>query len=72
MLGIANIGVFYIHWELRPELRSTQRSVQLIACVSSPVLVKHGFEAILKAFIEDVNILSRVGIAVCYPELQKM
>ena len=56
---------------VRPELRSTQRSVQLIACVSSPVLVKHGFEAILKPFIEDVNILSRVGIAVCYPELQQ-
>ena len=64
--------VLYTLGNLHPELRSTQRSVQLIACVSSPVLVKHGFEAILKAFIEDVNILSRVGIAVCYPELQKM
>jgi len=43
---------------LRPELRSTQRSIQLIACVTSQNLEKYGFEAVLKPFIKDVNALA--------------
>ena len=33
-------------------------SSQLIACVSTPNLVKYGFEAVLKPFTEDANRLS--------------
>ena len=54
-------GMFYYTLgNIRPELRSTQRSIQLILCVSCPILQKYGFERILQPFIEDVNTLSRV------------
>ena len=57
-----HLGMFYYTLgNLRPELRSTQRSIQLIACVTSPLLVKYGFESILKPFINDVNILATVS-----------
>ena len=55
------IGMFYYTLgNLRPELRSTQRSIQLIACVTSPILEKYGFEAVLRPFIDDVNTLATV------------
>ena len=58
-----NVGLFYYTLgNIRPELRSTQRSIQLIACVTSPVLEKYGFQLILKPFIDDVNSLCRVSI----------
>ena len=51
-----------IHWETCVLnsvvwLRSTQRSIQLIACVTSPLLVKYGFESILKPFVIYKNII---------------
>ena len=49
---------YYTLGNLRPELRSTQR---LIACVTSQLLVKYGFEAVLKPFIDDVNVLATVS-----------
>ena len=56
------IGMFYYTLgNLRPELRSTQRSIQLIACVTSQNLQKYGFEAVLEPFITDVNILATVS-----------
>ena len=51
---------YYTLGNLRPELRSTHRSVQLIACVTSKNLEKYGFDAVLKPFIEDVNDLYKV------------
>lgn len=51
---------YYTLGNLRPELRSTQRSIQLIACITSPVLAKDGFEAILRPFVDDVSILVTV------------
>ena len=58
------VGLFYYTLgNIRPELRSTQRSIQLIACVTSPILVKYGFQSILKPFIDDVNTLCRVGLS---------
>lgn len=60
--NVTYIGMFnYTLGNLCPELRSTQRSIQLIACVSSPLLIKYGFEAVLKPFIDDVNILATVS-----------
>ena len=53
---------YYTLGNLRPELRSTQRSIQLIACVKSQTLAKYGFEAVLKPFIDDVNILETVSL----------
>ena len=49
---------YYTLGNLRPELRSTQRS---IACITCPLLKKYGFEAVLKPFIDDVNILATVS-----------
>ena len=55
------IGMFYyMLGNLRPELRSTQRSIQLIACVTSKNLEAYGFAAVLDPFIKDVNILENV------------
>ena len=55
-------GVFYhITANLRPELRSTQRYIQLISVVTSPILNKYGFREILKPFVKDVNKLCTVS-----------
>lgn len=55
------IGMFYYTLgNLRPELRSTHRAVQLIACVTSPNIKKYGFDPILRPFIDDVNKLAKV------------
>ena len=57
------LGIFYFTLgNLRPSLRSTQRSIQLIACVTSRMLVKYGFESVLKPFIDDVNVLETVSM----------
>lgn len=57
-----NVGLFYYTLgNLRPELRSTHRSIQLIACITSPNLKTYGFKAVLKPFIEDMNELNKVG-----------
>ena len=53
---------YYTLGNLRPELRSTHRAVQLIACVTSVNLEKYGFGAVLEPFIKDVNDLCRVSI----------
>lgn len=55
------LGMFYYTLgNIRPELRSTHRSVQLIACVTSKNLEKYGFAPVLRPFITDVNDLCRV------------
>lgn len=55
------IGMFYYTLaNLKPELRSTHRAIQLIACVSCSILAKYGFAPILSPFIKDVNILAKV------------
>ena len=51
---------YYTIGNIRPELRSTQRTIQLIACVTSKNIEKYGYQAILKPFIDDVNKLARV------------
>lgn len=53
---------YYTIGNIRPELRSTQRMTQLIACVTTPNIEKYGFEAVLRPFIDDVNILAKVYI----------
>lgn len=56
------LGMFYFTLgNLRPELRSTQRSIQLISCVSSENIKRYGMHEILKPFISDVNSLCEVN-----------
>lgn len=56
------VGLFYYTLgNLRPELRSTLRSIQLIACATYPNITKYGFPPILHPFIQDVNRLSENG-----------
>ena len=59
-------GMFYYSiGNLPPELRSTQRAIQLIACVSSPHIGEYGLQPILQPFIDDVNTLAKVRMACC-------
>ena len=53
---------YYVLGNVRPELRSTLKAIQLIACVTCNNLNKYGFEKILNPFIENVNTLSEVRI----------
>ena len=54
-------GMFYYTiGNLPPELRSSQRAIQLIACVTSPHIKEYGIQPILQPFIEDVNTLAQV------------
>lgn len=55
---------YYILGNLRPELRSTHRAIQLIACIESPVLEKYGFDKVLAPFIKDVKTLYNVSIII--------
>lgn len=62
MASVLSVGLFYYTLaNLRPELRSSHKAIQLIACVSCPVLSKYGFKPILEPFIKDVNILAKVS-----------
>ena len=55
------VGLFYYAIaNLRPELRSTDLCVQLISCITSPILKTCGFERVLKPFIDDANELCEV------------
>ena len=55
------IGMFYYTiGNLRPELRSSHRAIQLLACVYSTHVNSYGLESILKPIIEDINKLAKV------------
>lgn len=58
---------------LRPELRSTQRSIQLICCVESKHLEKYGFLGVLESFVKDLNNLAdvRCSLILCRSSLKK-
>ncbi len=45
---------------LHPKLRSTLRSIQMIAAVTSPNLQLYGYEKVLEPFIKDANKLTEV------------
>lgn len=51
---------YYTLANLPPHLRSTQRSIQLIACGTSRDIKEYGFGNILQPFIDDINRLSEV------------
>lgn len=51
---------YYMIGNIEPKLRSSLKSIQLVACVTTPLLQKYGYEMVLKPFIHDVNQLSEV------------
>ena len=60
-----HIGLFYyLLGNIEPKLRSSLKSIQLVACVSTENLEKYGFDTILKPFIQEANTLSKVCAAV--------
>ena len=55
------IAVFYyLIGNIEPKLRSSLKCIQLIACATYPILQKYGYEMVLKPFIRDANLLSKV------------
>ena len=61
MFAVCCIAMFYYTiGNLSPELRSSQRAIQLVACVKALHIEEYGFEPILKPFIDDVNSLAKV------------
>ena len=59
------IGVFYyMLGNIEPRLRSSLQCIQLLACITIPMLEKYGLHAVLKPFIDDVNKLSNVSVKV--------
>ena len=60
---LCHTGMFYYTLgNFRPQLRSTQQAVQLIACVSCSNLQKYGFGPVLEPFIQDANTLYEVSL----------
>ena len=56
------VGVFYyIIGNVEPKLRSSLKNIQLIACVTEPILKEYGFGKVLQPFIQDANKLSNVS-----------
>lgn len=51
---------YYMIGNIEPKLRSSLRSIQLIACCTYPLLQKYGYEMVLKPFIEEANKLYEV------------
>lgn len=47
---------------IQPILRSSLKCIQLIACITTPLLQKYGHLMVLKPFIRDVNQLSEVRV----------
>lgn len=57
--GVHKLALFYfVLGNLHPKLRSTLKSIQLIAAVTYPNLQQYGFEKVLQPFIKDANTLS--------------
>ena len=62
LCDIACTGMFYyLLGNIAPNLRSTLKGIQLIACVTTEKLEKYGFEMVLAPFIKDANALSNVS-----------
>jgi len=59
--------VLFTLGNIPPKLRSTLTAINLALCATRPVIEKHGIDAILEPFIQDINILSSEGIKVTTP-----
>lgn len=54
---------YYTLGNLNPRLRADLRAIQLIAVVKHTYLKEYGLHSVLKPFIDDMNMLSKVHIA---------
>ena len=67
VVGNISTAVFYYTiGNIDPALRSTLRCIQLVACVTTPILQKYGYEMILKPFIQDANKLFKVHVYIMF------
>ncbi len=55
---------YYTLGNLPPHLRSTQRSIQLLACASSRNIKQYGFEKVLEPFIKEINHLNKACVCI--------
>ena len=59
---VHKLGLFYFSLgNLKPRLRSTTDSIQLVAVVKCDFLNKYGVDEILKPFVEDIKKLESVS-----------
>ena len=56
---------YYVLGNITPVLRSSLKCIQLILCITTPLLQKYGYDEVLRPFIRDVNRLSEVLYAQC-------
>ena len=54
-------GIFYyILGNVRPQFRSSLKSIQLVSVMKASYIQKHGMNAILQPFMDDIKLLERV------------
>ena len=56
--------VFFTLGNIAPKYRSQLKIINLTIVATVPVIEKHGLDAILKPFLDDVNTLSTTGIEI--------
>lgn len=54
--------VYWVLYNIHPDLRSSIRSVFLLGVVKVSYLKKHGFDKLLEDFVKDINRLSSTGV----------
>ena len=52
--------LYYVLANIRPHLRSSLKCIQLIACATTPMVDKYGWEMFLQPFIDEANQLYEV------------
>ena len=63
MQSFYNTALFYYTLgNLNPRLRADLKAIQLIAVVKHTYLKQYGLHSVLKPFIDDMNMLSKVHI----------
>ncbi len=53
--------LYYVLGNITPKLRSSLKCIQLIACATTPMVEKYGWEMFLKPFIKEANQLYDVS-----------
>lgn len=56
--------VYYTLGNIHPKYRSQLDSIQLLAIATYPVIKKHGIDAILEPFLQDLKYLEQVQYAI--------
>ena len=57
------IGVFYyILGNVRPQFRSSLKSIQLVSILKASYIQKYGINSVLQPFMNDVKLLEKVHV----------